>query len=179
MKLNIRLLIGVILLAVFLAPLSRSAAETRATVGAPNVFSYQVPAGWKLRYDQGEKYPSATDVKDEVIMGNISVDMETQAGALNEWFKNSLAKQKAQYSSQYAHFNPHIGNPTPFVTTTGTKGFRVVIRLTVGEEDIVYVFYYFAGNSNVKILVTCFSAPEDADHYAPLFDAAMKTFVAH
>ncbi len=57
----------------------------------------------------------------------------------------------------------------PFTTTAGVKGFREVISLTAGAKNIQFVMYYFAGSAIAKIIVSCTSAAEDADHYARRF----------
>jgi hypothetical protein len=175
MKFVSRGFIGLFSIAAFFGALPSMADAPLVIVSAPNVFSYQAPAGWTVQTPDGAKYPSATDIKDGGVNGGmIAVEVETKPGPLEDWGKESLAKNRVQW----ADYNLRESDLTPFETAAGAKGFRTVLQITAQGKDLQWTLYLFAGSSDAKIAVSCASPAEIAEKYAPIFDAAMKTFVA-
>jgi hypothetical protein len=151
------------------------AAENAITVSVPHVFSYQVPGTWTVQTIKSATYPAATDFRHGEVAATITVEADHAPGPLKEWCQNSLAKNKAQF----AQYNFSAGDLTPFVTTAGLNGFRATITISANSKNLSFVDYFFPGSSDAKIVVSCTSLYDDATHYAPIFDSAMKTFVPY
>jgi hypothetical protein len=173
MKPIFRLPIAIAVLHLWLAPVSTFAEDSGLTVSEPNLFSYQAPAGWTLQSNPNSQYKVACDIKNDAVEAMISVEIDTQAGALDAWCQQSLAKNKKLFSE----VDMQVGDQKPFKTVSGANGIRVPITLTVNSNKIQFIDYFFEGKSDAKIAVTCSCPAESGDHYAPLFDAAIKTFV--
>lgn len=129
--------------------------------------------GWTVQKVPSATYPIATETKDGSVHASISVEADHTPGALDEWCRHSLEKNKAQFAS----YDMNAGELTPFTTSSGAKGFRVIITLTANSNKLAFIDYYFSGSSDAKIAVTCTCQQVEIDHYAPIFDAAIKTFV--
>jgi hypothetical protein len=176
MKPIFRLPIAIAVLHLCLVPVSTFAEDSGVTVSEPNLFSYQAPAGWTLKSVRGAKYKAACDIKDDTVKAAIGVEIDTQPGPLDDWCQQSLAKNKKLFSEA----DMQVGDQKPFETVSGAKGIRVPITLTpltTSSNKIQFIDYFFEGKSDAKIAVTCSCPAESGDHYAPLFDAAIKTFV--
>jgi hypothetical protein len=150
-------------------------------ITVPNVFSYQPPPGWGALRPIGFPYPVAMEKKGDAGAGAglgftpamITVNTDTASLPLPEWCSKSLAKNKAQF----AKMNAQIGELERFPTASPTIiGFRAPIDVTVKDRKLHYVMYFFNGNGDTKLAVTCICAQQDAARYAPIFDAAMRTF---
>jgi hypothetical protein len=162
-------------LGLLLAAMGSGRAADGIRVTAPNVFSYEAPPGWKMQTTPTTELPApaAVELKNGVIEAMITVTVDTGAGPLDQWCKQSLAKNKVDYAA----YNPRIGDPAPFETAAGVKGFRALMNLTILSKNLQFVVYFFSGSADAKIVATCSSPVDEADHYAPLFDSAMKTLV--
>jgi len=142
-------------------------------VSVPNVFSYQAPPGWILKHAPGATYPTAVDAPNGNEGGMIAVESTPSPGMLDDWFQRTLIS----YRAQYAGTTWRADDPKPFLTTAGVKGIRMPITMTVGNKNLYFVDYAFAGSGDTKITVGCTCLQADSNFYVPLFDAAMKTFV--
>jgi hypothetical protein len=154
-------------------------------LAVPNVFSYQLPPGWTRVDLPGTTYPSAVEgpaspsVQPNTpspIKAMISINTDIAQMPLTEWCSKSLDKNRAQFAELKAQVGElelfHTNNPV-------TTGFRATVDLAARGRQIHYVMYFFAGGGDTKIAVTCACPASDADHYAPLFEGAMKTFVPY
>jgi hypothetical protein len=159
--------------ALFLAPLLIRAEDQGTIVSVSNLFSYQAPVGWTVQKVPSATYPIATETKDGSVHASISVEADHTPGALDEWCHHSVEKNKVQFASN----NMNAGELTPLTTSSGAKGFRVIITLTANSNKLAFIDYYFSGSSDAKMVVTCTCQQTEIDHYAPIFDAAIKTFV--
>jgi hypothetical protein len=101
------------------------------------------------------------------------VESDTQAGPLDEWVKNSRAKNKEQFSG----YNFQSEGEEPFETTSGIKGIRAAFTLTASGNNIQFIDYFFQGGSDAKIVVTCSCSQPDGKRYTSIFDTILKTFV--
>lgn len=166
-------LLRAVVVALFLAPLLMRAEDRSTTVSISNLFSFQVPMGWTVQKVPSATYPVATETKDGSVHASISVEADHTPGSLDEWCRHSLEKNKKQFAS----YNMKAGELTPFTTSSGAKGFRGTITLTANSNKLAFIDYYFSGSSDAKIAVTCTCQQAEIDHYAPIFDTAIKTFV--
>jgi len=162
-----------VVVVLFLAPLLMRADNKGSAVSVPNLFSYQAPMGWALQKLPSATYPAATETKNGSVQAMITVEVDHTPGALDEWCRHSLEKNKVQFAA----YNMNAGEPTPFTTSSGAKGFRIVITLTANSNKLAFIDYYFSGTSDAKFVVSCTCQQTEIDHYAPIFDAAVKTFV--
>jgi hypothetical protein len=143
------------------------------------MFSYQMPAGWAALNLPGATYPSAVEGPATAGPGHlkamITVNIDAASLPLPEWCSKSLARNQAQFAALHAR----VGELERFATAANVPGFRANIDLNARGRPIHYVMYFFAGGGDTKLAVTCACAASDADHYAPLFEAAMETFVPY
>ena len=96
--------------------------------------------------------------------------VEPYAGTLDDY----VAMNMKTVGARIAGFN--VVEQKSFTTASGIRGARVVADDTVRNSNLQQIFYFFAGSSMNKIVVTASSRAGDGDHFAPIFDAAMKTF---
>jgi hypothetical protein len=146
-----------------------------AAVSVPNVFQYMAPAGWQVTDIPNGQYPAAMEKKDGDIKGLITVNMDTSDKPLDEWCKDSLAKN----TRVFADYSPMFTGLKPFATASGVTGFSSFLQLNAGGKKLHFIYYFFAGSNNARFAVTCTCAAADADHYDPLFEKAAKTFAAY
>jgi hypothetical protein len=149
-------------------------------ITVPNVFSYQMPLGWVAIDPQGgSAYPTAVEGPDTAGPGHlkalISVNTDSAPMNLTEWCTKALAHRQADFAELHAR----LGELQPFKTAASVPGYTATVDLTARGRPIHYVMYFFAGAGNTKITVTCACAATDVDHYGPLFEAAMETFVPY
>ncbi len=159
--------------ALLVAPFAASADTPGPTVSVPGLFSYQTPPGWTVQKVASATYPAAQEIKNGAVAAMITVEIDHTPGPLDQWLKKSLAKNKVQFAS----YDFIASAPVPCVTASGVQGFRVITHLTANSRSLYFVAYNFTGSADAKIVVTCNCPAADADHYTPIFDAAMKTFV--
>jgi hypothetical protein len=142
------------------------------TVSQPGVFSYQAPKGWTVKDTSFSKYKIALDAPKNKFSANINVVVESYSGTLAKYVDLNKTNLKASPMFQ----NLQIVEEKPFTATAGATGVRLVITDTVSNTDLQQVFYFLEGAADTKFVVTTTSLVGDGDHYAPLFDASMKTF---
>lgn len=164
-----------IVVALFLAPLLTRAEDQGTTVSIPNLFFYQAPVGWTVQKLPSATYPAATETKNGNVQAMISVEVDHKAGELNEWCHSSLEKNKVQFAS----YNMNAGELKPFITSSGAKGFRVIFTLTANSNKLAFIDYFFSGSADTKIAITCMCQQPELDHYSPIFETAVKSFVAN
>lgn len=141
-------------------------------VSQADVFSYQAPKGWSIRDTGMSKYKISFDAPKNSFAANINVVVETYPKPLADYVEFNKSTIKSVPLLQ----NVLIIDEKPFTTAGGLQGVRMVITDTVGKADLEQTFYIFAGDSDTKYVVTATCLIGDARHYAPIFDASMKTF---
>jgi len=152
--------------------LSSHAQALGETVSAPGVFSYQAPAGWTLKDTPMSKYKFSFDTPKNNFAANINVVVQDYPKPLADY----VALNKTQIKNIAMLQNVLIVDEKPFTTTAGLQGTRLVITDTVGKSDLEQTFYIFAGDGDTKYVVTASCLVNDAQVYAPIFDASIKTF---
>jgi len=150
-------------------------ADDAATVSVPGVFHYVAPAKWQVADIPNGQYPAAEDKKVGEVKGLITVNMDTSNVPLDQWCKNSLAKN----TEVFAEYSPLFTGLKPFGTAAGASGFSSFLQLNMGGKKLHFVYYFFAGSNGTRFAITGTCSAEDADHYDPLFEKAAKTFVAY
>jgi hypothetical protein len=168
-----------LLLLSVLAVGARAQQPAPTVVSAPSVFSYVAPSGWvtislpNSVYPTAVENPNAADPKH--VKAFITITNDTSSNGLTAWCTQTMAKNKAQF----ALLNATVGPLEPFTTTAGANAYRATVDLTARGKAVHYFLYFFAGSNDAKITVTCACASSDVAHYAPLFETAMKTFIAN
>jgi hypothetical protein len=167
-----RRLIAALLLSALLP--ARAAAPAR--ISEPDVFSYQLPPGW-ISIEVPHMYPIAAEktgpAKKEQAKAMISVTTKLAPGNLVDWCAQSMQENK----DQFAALGAQVGPLEPFLTTGAGVAYRAPIDVTVRGKALHYILYFFDGGDGTKITVTCACPAGDTAHYAPFFEAAMKTFL--
>lgn len=172
MKFNHFILVG--LLGLAFAVLPGHAQDLGETVSQPGIFSYQAPKGWNVKDTSFSKYKVSYDAPKNGFSANINVVVESYPKSLSDYVELNKTNLKATPLFQ----NLQIIDEKPFETSSGIKGTRLVVKDTVGKFDLQQIFYFYAGASDAKLVVTASCLVGDGDYYAPLFDATMKTFSA-
>jgi hypothetical protein len=103
------------------------------------------------------------------------VDMDTSDKPLDEWCKNSLAKN----TRVFADDSPTFSGLQLFATSAGVTGYSSFLRLNIGGKKLHFRYYFFAGSNNARFAFTCTCAADDTDHYEPIFKKAAKSFEAY
>jgi hypothetical protein len=173
-----RSLFFLLLLAGFMVG-ARADQPAPTVVSVPGVFSYVAPPGWvtinlpNSAYPTAVENPNAADPKH--VKAFITITNDTSSSGLTAWCTQTMARNKAQF----ALLNATVGELEPFTTTAGANAYRAPVDLTARGKAVHYFLYFFAGSNDAKITVTCACATSDVVHYAPLFEAAMKSFIAN
>ena len=170
MKFARALLAGLVTLA--MATLSAQAQAGGDTVSSPGVFSYQAPPGWAVKDTSISKYKVSFDTPKNNFAANINVVVQSYPKSLADY----VDVNKAQIKNIAVLQNVLIVDERPFTTTAGLQGTRMVVTDTVGKADLEQTFYLFAGDGDAKYVVTASCLLGDAQAYAPIFDASIKTF---
>lgn len=152
--------------------LSAQAQAVGDTVSAPGIFTYQAPPGWTVKDTAMSKYKICFDTPKNDFAANINVVVQPYPKPLADY----VALNKSQIKSVPMLQNVLITDEKPFTTAAGLQGTRLVITDTVGKSDLEQTFYIFAGDGDTKYVVTASCLVTDAQTYAPVFDASMKTF---
>jgi len=160
------------LLGLAFAILPGKAQDLGATVSQPGVFSYRAPKGWAVKDSPLSKYKVSFDTPKNNFAANINLVVESYPKPLADY----VAANKSSIKSVPFLQNVLIIDEKPFVTAGGLHGTRLVITDTVGKANLEQTFYFFAGDSDAKYVVTGSCLVDDARQYAPIFDASMKTF---
>lgn len=170
-----RILPRLVSLALFLSTLLPTHAAAPAQISEPGVFTYQLPPGW-ISVEVPHMYPLAVEktgaAKKEQAKAIISVTTKMAGGNLIDWCAQAMQQNKAQLAA----IGAQVGQLEPFLPASGPIGYRAPIAVTVRGTALHYVMYFFDGGDGTKITVTCACPSADVAHYAPLFEAAMKTF---
>ncbi len=165
---KIRFLLSLLLM--FALPAALRAGDE--TVSVAGVFSYEAPAGWTVQNSPASKCPVALGARKDNFTANLNVVFEPFAGTLDDY----VAANMKEISGPSGFANLRIIEQKSFQTSAGVRGARVVLDDTQGAVNLQQVFYFFAGSSSNKIIVTGSSLVGDGDRFAPIFDGAMKTF---
>jgi hypothetical protein len=169
MKSSHALLVGLLGLGFSILP--GQAQDLGDTVTQPGL-SYQAPKGWAVKDSADSKCKICYDAPKNNYPANIVAMTDSYPKPLADYVDFT----KSEMNSTPSLHNAVIIDEKPFVTAGGLQGTRLVITSTVGQYDVKQFFYFFAGDSDVKYLVTGTCLVADAQHYAPIFDASMKTF---
>ena len=145
--------------------------QADATVTRPGLFSYQAPPGWRVLTLPRIENPISTDPAQKEARPYIQVDTAASDASLAEFAEGNKKSMKAMVPST------QIIEEKPFVTTAGLKGIRIMITAHPGQRDQQAVYYLFESPKQTKFVVIANVAAAGFEKNAPLFDAAMKTFV--
>jgi hypothetical protein len=148
------------------------AQELGDVVSAPGQFSYQAPKTWKVTDSVASKYKLAMDAPKNGFAANINVVIEPYPKPLAEY----VELNKQQITTAPIFQNVKVIDEQPFTTVSGLQGTRLTISDTMGKLDLQQVFYFFAGQGDTKLVVTCSSLVGDGAQFAPIFDASLKSF---
>jgi hypothetical protein len=172
------LLDACLLLSALCAPLaSGSTQDAGPTLRTPSLFSYQAPPGWTSQ-----------------VAGGLALGGFPQAvGPASHNFTPDITFITDGYHTidQFAKtYQPHLVDLTltqmfplklvdqkPFVTAAGVKGVRLHSIDPANPPTAEQFSYVFPNPDGLVFEFACACAPADAAHYAPIFDASMKTVV--
>lgn len=174
MRISPRLQLAALAVAVLFLAGPDALAQTPATISVTDVFTYTMPPGWAQIDLPGSSYPTAIETAgSSENKAMITVNADVDKGELEVWCAASLARTKPQFD----RLGAQMGDLEKFTTATGAIGYRAPVDLTARGRPIHYVMYFLNGGSGTKLTFTCACPATDAPHYAPLFEAAMKTVV--
>jgi hypothetical protein len=156
-------------LAAILSPAHGQQAD--ATVSRPGLFSYQAPPGWRVLTLPRIENPIATDPQQREASPYIEVDTAASVASLADFAEANKKSMKAMVPST------EFIDEKPFVTAAGLQGIRIVTTAHPGQRDQQAIYYPFDGPQKTKFVVIANVAPAAFEKNAPLFDAAIKTFV--
>jgi hypothetical protein len=145
--------------------------QENATVTRPGVFSYQAPPGWRVLPLPRIENPISTDPEQREAAPYIQVDTAASAASLADFAEANKKSMKAMVPSTL------FLEEKPFATAAGVQGIRIVATAHPGKRDQQAIYYLFEGPQKTKFVVIANVAPAAFEKNAPLFDAAMKTFV--
>ncbi len=143
--------------------------ERRRHTEATGGFSFIPPEGWEIRDFPGKKFKIVVGPVAAGFAPNINIVDESFDGSLEDYVKanlNALPKAFKKY---------RLLKQDSFVTAAGLKGARVIVEDEQSNRLLSQTFYFF-GKKKTKFIVTCSALAEQADEFAPVFEASMKTF---
>ncbi len=136
-------------------------------------FSYVPPAGWTVGTGvpfSSLKYRGYIGDLDGGLKGAFIVQEVDSPKSLDASIQDDIAEYQKQTPA------PNILSNTPFVTTSGLQGIKLVAELTQNDVLKRFVFYWFSGKGNQKIVIVAAWLASFGDKYEPVTDASMKTF---
>jgi hypothetical protein len=139
------------------------------TIRNPALFSYQAPKGWSSTL-AADGFPQAVGTQSNNFTPDITF-------ATNGYAKiDAFAKTYQPHLVDVSYAFPlKLVDEKPFVTAKGLKGMRLH-SIDPASPPLAEQFSYVFNNKDGLVMeLACACAPADAAHYAPIFDASMKT----
>jgi hypothetical protein len=152
---------------------SGSGSDAGLTIETPSLFSYVAPSGWTSQVGPSGAmggFPQAVGP----ASNNFTPDIT---------FKTDGYESVASFVKAYRPNLVDVNQPfpmklvdaKPFVTASGAKGYRLHSIDTANPPTAEQFSYVFPNPDGMVFEFACACAPADAAHYAPIFDASMKT----
>jgi hypothetical protein len=146
------------------------------TLSTPSLFSYQAPSGWSSQVAGGLElggFPQA--------VGPASNNFTPDITFITNGHK-TVEQFAKMYTPRLVDLIPRtypmkLVDQKPFMTAAGVAGIRLH-SIDPASPPIAEQFsYVFSNPDGTLFQFACACAPADADHYAPIFDASMKTVI--
>ena len=135
-------------------------------------FSICVPDGWTVTTKEGEKYELLFAPPGERFTTNINMKDTVSAVALGEY-----ATASANYIlKNFSQMNVKALTRDSFTTQTGLAGIKATFHAEHKGLLILSIQYYFNGNAEQKLILTCTGLQDDQVTLDPVCDRAAKTF---
>jgi len=135
-------------------------------------FSLCVPGGWTASAKEGEKYKLLFAPPAERFTTNINMKDAVSALALGEYATASVD----YILKNFPQMSVKALTKDSFTTQTGLAGFRATFHAEHKGLLIRSIQYYFSGNAEQKLILTCTGLEADQVTLDPVCDRAAKTF---
>jgi hypothetical protein len=152
-------------------------------------FSFQPPANWQIEVVTGLAYatfvqadapnpvdasptlPSdaAIEAPGDPFKANISIFSDTYSGTVDDYAAVNLSS----VSKAFANFQ--ILSQTEFSTNSDLAGIVIVAKSEQLGNQLWQSFYIFDAPGQRKLVITCTALASEADRFAPIFAASIKT----
>ena len=133
-------------------------------------FSLRAPKGWQFREFPGMKYQFAIGPASKSFSPNINVVDEVYGGTLRSYVdanKESLNKIFVLVT---------LIKRDAFVTTSGTRGERMVTTSLQQKYLLRQTFYFLPGVNGKYFVVTCSALAAGGEALDSVFEESIKTF---
>lgn len=146
-------------------------ATTNNLVRSPRLYSFQAPPGWetKVRDDGSSKACDMVAPNDCAAMIYVLVTQQPDV-SIDKMAQRQRDLDKKTHSTS----DVQASDPQPFTTDSGWEGLMYTETITYNGRGSQYRYYFFK-NHDARIMLTMSCHSESADHYNPLFDAAVKS----
>lgn len=133
-------------------------------------FSLRAPKGWQFREFPGMKYQFAFGPVADSFSPNINVVDEAYGGSLKSYVDANLAT----LNKLFEQFR--LLKRDAFVTTSGTKGARMVTTSLQHRNRLRQTFYILPGVNGKYFVVTCSALAAGGEALDAVFEESIKTF---
>ena len=151
-----------------------SADEPGIKIGTPSLFSYIAPSGWTSQVGPSGAmggFPQAVGPASNNFTPDIT--FKTNGYQTVSHFVQTYRPTLIDVPSQV--FPMKLVDTKPFVTAAGVHGMRLHSIDPSSPPTAEQFSYVFPNPDGMVFEFACACAPADANHYAPIFDACMKT----
>jgi hypothetical protein len=152
-----------------------SAQDAGPTLSTPSLFSYVAPKGWGSQVGPSGAmggFPQAVGPASNNFTPDIT--FKTDGYQMVDQFVRTYQPNLVDVDQP---FLMKLVEQKPFVTAAGVKGYRLHSIDTANPPTAEQFSYVFPNPDGLVFEFACACAPADAAHYAPIFDASMKTVV--
>jgi len=138
-------------------------------------FSLCVPDGWTVSEKEGEKYKLFFAPAAERFTANINMKDGVSAMALGDYATAGVDHILKNYT-QFGATSVKALTRDSFTAKTGLAGIKATFRVEYKGLLIRTIQYYFSGNAEQKLILTCTLLEADQATLDPVCDRAAKTF---
>ncbi len=185
MKMVLRVLVGFVALVVIILAIkyfNKSVPEQFGTstpapqkiggtfTSAENGYSHRIPEGWESKPPPPSKVAMIAAPKSSGLLSSMVTIVEPYDGTLRSYVDDANI-QSLKKSAVKAKVRS-----VDFVTDSKTPAYKVKLQSKTNNLDVAQTMYFFEGQGNKKIVITCTAPAQFESGLEPLFDACMKTF---
>ena len=162
---------AIVMLALLALP---ARADEGLKLGAPSLFNYIAPPGWTSQVGPSAfgGFPQAVGPASHNFTPDITfkTDGYHTLASFVQTYRPALVDTDQPFAMK-------LVDQKPFVTASGAKGIRLHSIDTANPPTAEQFSYVFPNPDGMVFEFACACAPADAAHFAPIFDASMKTVV--
>ena len=154
-------------------PASGSGSNDGLKIETPSLFSYVAPGGWTSQVGPGGAkggFPQAVGPASH----NFTPDITFVTDGYHS-IADFVQTYRPTLEDMDQPFPLKLVDATPFVTAAGVKGYRLHSIDPASPPTSEQFSYVFPNPDGLVFEFACACAPADAERYAPIFDASMKT----